>query len=558
MRRPELLLLVGLLGAPPALAAPGADYQALARQGQLVPAEAAARAHLTGHPGDLEARAWLARILAWRKDYPAALREYRSLLARAPRNVDYLLGATQVLLWQGQPGEARKLAERGLSMAPRYEELHRARIQALTLLGLRDETARAIAEAAARVPGAHWPAAPAAPLATLSASVAPATASLAQATRLERSGQYGEAETLLRRRLDERPDDVDARYRLAKLLAWQNRHQEAIAEYRRVLALAPRQPDYLLGAATVLTWAGQGADAVALLELARHLAPDYRDVWTLELRVLEGAGQWDRARALRLAAARRFPEADWGLSRDPLATWQGATASVALPLEAETFVQLDALTAGHKPWIATGLTLSQPLGGGSRLEARLQQTTRFGLGDLELGLGGTWVPAAGWTLALAGSTSPTGAVLPRYGMTLGAGWTFAPTWGLTLAGGRTGYASGGHFRQSLELEKYLGSWRVALQGLLAEIDGMSTVPGAALAATWSPWDQTTLSLQAGRGTEQELVAGSGLLTSQVTTLRLAAQHAPDGPWHARAELEWQQVGSSYDRLGVRLGLGRSL
>jgi tetratricopeptide (TPR) repeat protein len=97
---------------------------------QLNTALANTEQRLAAHPEDLEARAWHARILAWKGCWADAENEYRRVLQEAPNDIDAIAGLSDVLLWQGRPEAALPILDRALSLSPRQPEilLRRARI----------------------------------------------------------------------------------------------------------------------------------------------------------------------------------------------------------------------------------------------------------------------------------------------------------------------------------------------------------------------------------------------------------------------------------------------
>jgi thioredoxin-like negative regulator of GroEL len=61
------------------------------------------RAELAANPGDEPTRFTLARVLGWAGDYPSALAEYDTLIARSPTTSIF---ARPVLAWQGRDAAA--------------------------------------------------------------------------------------------------------------------------------------------------------------------------------------------------------------------------------------------------------------------------------------------------------------------------------------------------------------------------------------------------------------------------------------------------------------------
>jgi tetratricopeptide (TPR) repeat protein len=111
-----VLLGTGLAGAQQA------DWQeavrsAVARK-NLDAAAAIADKRLSANPGDLEARAWRARLLAWRRCWPEAETEYRRVLEKAPSDTEVMAGLADVLVWQGKLEEALGVLDRARAILP--------------------------------------------------------------------------------------------------------------------------------------------------------------------------------------------------------------------------------------------------------------------------------------------------------------------------------------------------------------------------------------------------------------------------------------------------------
>lgn len=122
--------------------------------------------------------------------------------------------------------------------------------------------------------------------------------------------------SIVERRLDESPGDLEARGWRARLLAWTNHWTEAEAEYRRVLDSAPHDVDILLGLADVLRWQQRQEESLALLDRAAALEPQRAEVHSRRGHVLQGLGRTAEAHAAYREALRlepRNPDARAGL-----------------------------------------------------------------------------------------------------------------------------------------------------------------------------------------------------------------------------------------------------
>lgn len=106
------------------------------------------------------------------------------------------------------------------------------------------------------------------------------------------------------RRLEEAPQDLEARGWRARLLHWLGRRAEAEREYRTVLESFPNDADILQGLADVLMAEQKYDEAMAALERARDLLPRSAEVQVRRGRALRAMGRSDEARkAFREALA---------------------------------------------------------------------------------------------------------------------------------------------------------------------------------------------------------------------------------------------------------------
>ncbi len=61
--------------------------------------------------------------------------------------------------------------------------------------------------------------------------------------------RLSDAEEMLQQWLTGHPEDQEARFLLARILAWQDKHAEALDQYNRLLKTEPDNSDYLAGRA---------------------------------------------------------------------------------------------------------------------------------------------------------------------------------------------------------------------------------------------------------------------------------------------------------------------
>jgi tetratricopeptide (TPR) repeat protein len=158
---------------------------------------------------DDEARVELARVLSWQKNYDESLAQYRKVLAVRPADAALRAEYGQVLGWAGR----REEAVAALSAVP-VESLSPAAAVLLADLTLGDN-------------------------------------------------KFAEATKLYRHALVAAPDDLPTRFKLARVLSWQKRYDEALLEFDLLLKTAPADVQVRRHRAQVLGWAGRVEESAA-------------------------------------------------------------------------------------------------------------------------------------------------------------------------------------------------------------------------------------------------------------------------------------------------------
>ena len=131
------------------------------------------------------------------------------------------------------------------------------------------------------------------------------------------AGRMREAENLLRRALAQAPDFIEARLDLGRLFKDQHRLEEAITEFENTIELDPGnyQGHYLL--ASVLAPAARTDDSIAAYRKVLELRPDHAGAWLGLGHTLKTAGQQEEAVAAYRECIRLKPvngEIYWSLA----------------------------------------------------------------------------------------------------------------------------------------------------------------------------------------------------------------------------------------------------
>lgn len=161
-----------------------------------------------------------------------------------------------------------------------------------------------------------------------SATSSDAADALAAARRLADSKQFAAAAATLREGLQRNPDDPELRSLLARVLAWDRKYDESIAEYELLLTKHPDRTFDRAGYARVLAWSGRHETSIR--EFRRAIAADSTN---LETRVgYARALSWAGDRAGAHVEYRRILRAnpaygDAWLGYATIARWRGAATA---------------------------------------------------------------------------------------------------------------------------------------------------------------------------------------------------------------------------------------
>ena len=314
------------------------ELMSLLARGRLEQARAELEQWLVAHPGDVERRRELARLLVRLGAHDAAFVHYRRALEARPHDAALRTEYAQALLWNARYDEATTEWRRLATLFPADLTLRRRLAESLAWGGHAAEAEPLLASLASATPGdtalrtllrtvrgeLEPTAAQAAAWAqgdpshvpyrlaharALSAEGAHAAAALAWRRVLadtmtpmllsEAAGAHAAASdsvgtaALLSLAVTALPDDASLRRRWADALAWSGDREGALREYSRLLA-AREDADVRLARARLLAWSGDAAGARRDLEVVVRVAPSY-DAYVLLADLHRWQGEYDRA-----------------------------------------------------------------------------------------------------------------------------------------------------------------------------------------------------------------------------------------------------------------------
>ncbi len=448
----------------------------------------------------------------------------------------------------------------------------------------------------------------------------PAADLLDEARAAVKNERFDQAEQLLRQQLRLRKRDDEARFLLARVLAWQSKRGDALIEYDALLKAHPRNADYLLGKAQTLVWDGRPAQALPLLREARRIAPRYEDVWRLQIAALIAVGDEYRlrqARIIRAMAAERFSQSDWrvvgldpatptlqpasppaqaatmppapsvvtpadppsavaktpatlapGPEKEPAITASGggvattsraASAVAAQPRRSELELGLtgDNLTNGFAGWRSIYLEGLHRYGERNVIYGTLRETQRFGLYDSEA-QGGFYYPLADtWTSLVEASVSPSRNVLPKFSVLGQLQKKLDYGWNLQAGIRHSEYTTLNANIGIFTVERYWSNFRGAYSLYLGRPEGGSSSSSHVLALDYYYGERNFIGVSVNDGREVAGLGPLGVITSEVRGFVLRGRHWITPDWAVSFEALHQEQGSLYIRQGVRVGLRRA-
>lgn len=368
---------------------------------------------------------------------------------------------------------------------------------------------------------------------------------------------YPAAIAVLEQRLAEYPGDEEARFLLARTLAWSRRWDAAMARYDQLLGQSPDNADYLLGKGQVFVWSGRPAEALPLLERARSMAPDYEGVWRLESQALLAAGGAENRRRHDMLAAEareRFPDSRWPL-------WQETSDSppdFEPSSDYEVGYSFDSLDNGFDNWQSVYVEASHNPAPRQAYYVVIESIDRFSERESDF-MAGAYLPLdEDWTLLVQGSVAPSASVLPEWSASAELQRRLTGGWGLRGGFRHAEYSDSRYELMNLGAERYWGNWQAAYTLYVGwpESAGTSVSHLGRLDRYYGA--RNRIGLLAGFGEESESVGQDRLLTSNTRTLGLTGRHWFNPVWAISWDVIWHRQGDVYNRGGVRVGLRRQL
>lgn len=340
---------------------------------------------------------------------------------------------------------------------------------------------------------------------------------------------YAGAEILLRARLADAPSDDEARFQLARVLAWQQRASEAVPLYEALLGREPDNADYVFGLAQAQLWAGDRSGSRSSLDRLEHLAPSHPGLPELRRQAVTPTRHAGAALEMQTSPSGHREVGythrhDW-LTRD-LAAWQSDR------------IEVNARTDDGRAWYVAAA-----------------RERRFGLADSGVEAGVALPLADRWTLQLDGGGWPGGEFQPRWFGDVRLQHVFDRGTVLASSLRRTRYPDVTVDRLSVAVEQYWGNWRLGYTFNRTDVAG-NRVSGHDLAFDRYYRVRDSIGLRLTSGSEDAL-RGTDIVASTVRALGVQGRHGLADDWALQWGVGYVRQGAFYDRRWVQLGLRRA-
>lgn len=372
---------------------------------------------------------------------------------------------------------------------------------------------------------------------------------------------FAAAEAMVRAELQAKPQDGELTFLLARLLAWQGRHDQALALYEKLLAQEPANGDYLLGQAQTLFWSGQDGAALSVANRGLVMVPDSLELKRLQIQLLLAKGDEEaqaQATSMLVEAEQRFGQEAFAGQRSQLQELRTAGYIFRPRREVEAGVSYEHLTKGYAEWKSVSLEGEWLYAPRRIVYSQARLTERFSLGDEEVAVG-TYQPLGSlYDCQFEASGSPSHEILPKYSLFGGITRKLPDKWDASLGARHSEYSATYSNLYSALVGRYFANQRLDYTLYLGKAEAASETYSHRLQWTRFYEERSRVALYVAVGQETENTGEPGpnqLVSSSVFSLGLAGRHwLPGDRWALSYELWRQEQGDRYIRWGGALGI----
>lgn len=362
---------------------------------------------------------------------------------------------------------------------------------------------------------------------------------------------YPRAQALLERHLATTPDDDEARFLLARVLAWGGTPARALPLYAALLEREPDNADYLFAQGQALVWSGHVDEGVAALERAQALAPDYPELAAALAQARRAQADADAPTDPTVPTGAADGIGDAGAARTDA---RAGTAGVGVSVRSER------LDRGLDDWRAYRLDVAAVRRDAPGWYGAINHERRFGRSDTGIEAGLVAPLARGWSVQAEAGAAPAADFLPRGYADLRVQRALANGWLAAASVRRSAYRDTDVDRLALALERYLGPWRAGYTVNLTDANGQRLV-GHDVAIDRYYGQRSSIGLRLTAGEDVGIVdAGAqapGVISSDVDAAYLQGRHGLGPRWALQWSAGALRQGDLYRRRAVQLGLWRS-
>ena len=364
---------------------------------------------------------------------------------------------------------------------------------------------------------------------------------------------FVQAEKILQDHLTHTSGDNEARFLLARVFSWQNKWDEALAQFDKLLDKKPDSADLLLARANTLEWMGLRKQALYDLAEARRLSPQYAEIWRTEIIILQRdntPSSRSKAFALIDEAKKKFPEKDW----NELLVVENKIIREKNSYAAEFIYGYDRLSNNRSPWSTRSVKLSKVTPDKHFSHVQLDSVERFDLEDWQLGGSYAMPLAKSWSIYAAATYSPTHKVLANRMLDTNISKSFIN--GTTLHAGLSNARYNETSSQQIHLsaEHYWSDFRVAYTYRHINVLNAGTGVNHNIQGNYyySPVDMIGLSAATGKDVEFDGTPNPPI--SDVRTYSLYGYHMFKPRWSLIYSVFYHHQGDFYNRNGFVLGI----
>ncbi|PPK72581.1 YaiO family outer membrane protein [Methylobacter tundripaludum] len=371
--------------------------------------------------------------------------------------------------------------------------------------------------------------------------------------------QWGDAEAQLKTWLGQRPQDNEARFLLARVLAWQAKYEESVGQYTFLLRLEPNNADYLLGLGQVYFWQSRPRVAIPFLKRAQKSAPQYAEVWELLIRCLYAADERREAENIQRQAAQRFPDRHWQRLTPEPPVMQAPAESISPASERNTIFDVggsyEKLDRGYDSWNSAYLGANHRLGDRRNIYGRATQVDRFALQDASIMAGFTLPVSERWTVGLETDESPTNLFLPKWSLLGNAHYKMDYGFGALFSFRHISYRIENNEIGTVGLERYWGNWHLAYTLYVSQLEAAPRPTFSHLGqVAYYYGDHDYIGVSISNGQEVVRIDPSRLVNADTESYSLRGQHWLTPALAVVYDVSLNLQGTSYTRRGAVFGL----